>query len=117
MSRRFGLPLALIVSITALAVLVDLPGAGLAGGARAQNTAATSSTSGPDSQEIPPPIKTAMKPLPGVAALPHAGHARRADHERWKRVTGKAQWAKRREELKRILEYYAVGLAPPHRET
>jgi hypothetical protein len=33
--------------------------------------------------------------------------------ENGKRVTSQKQWKKRREEMKRILEYYAVGTMPP----
>jgi hypothetical protein len=55
-----------------------------------------------------------MKPLPGVAELPVLSAMPDVlVMNDGKRVTSKAQWAKRREEMKRILEYYAVGLAPP----
>jgi hypothetical protein len=72
-------------------------------------------TSGPDPREIPvPPIQTAMKPLPGVKDLP----VRTALPDVMLMNDGAtvrtpAEWRKRREEMKRILGYYAVGLAPP----
>src|SRR5689334_3251888 len=78
--------------------------------ANAQDTAA-----GPDPREISVPrIKTAMAPLPGVAELP----VRRAmpdvlTMDDGSRVTTRAQWEKRREEMKRILAWYAVGQMPP----
>ena len=70
---------------------------------------------GPDPREIPVPrIKTPMGALPGVAELPVRKEM--PDVMVMKdgtRVTTRAQWAKRREEMKRILEYYAVGQMPP----
>ena len=70
---------------------------------------------GPDPREIPiPRIKTPMGTLPGVAGLP----VREAMPDVMTmndgtKVKTRAQWAKRREEMKRILEYYAVGQMPP----
>lgn len=70
---------------------------------------------GPDPREIPvPPIRTAMKPLPGVKDLPV--RAQMPDvmlMNDGTKVTTPAQWRKRRVEMKRILEYYFAGLAPP----
>jgi hypothetical protein len=108
MNFRTGLGVALIATMAGLGVLVD----GTRGQAREQ---ITGSPSGPDASEIPvPPIKTAMKPLPGVAALPVREEMPDVlIMNDGKKVTSKAQWTKRREEMKRILEYYAVGLAPP----
>ena len=70
---------------------------------------------GPDPKEIPvPPIATALGRLPGVGELPV-----RADlpdvlvMNDGTKVTSPAQWLKRREEIKRTLEYYAVGAMPP----
>ena len=69
----------------------------------------------PDPKEIPlPPIKTSMPDMPGVDQLPNRpempdvmtlnnGH----------KVKTPKQWEERREEMKRVLEYYAVGQAPP----
>jgi len=70
---------------------------------------------GPDPREIPVPrIETAMGTLPGVNALP----IRREMPEvllmnDGTRVTTRRQWVQRREEMKRILAYYAVGQMPP----
>ncbi len=70
---------------------------------------------GPDPREIPvPPIKTTIGTLPGVNALP----VREALPDVMvmndgTKVTNRRQWEKRREEMKRILAYYAVGLMPP----
>ncbi len=69
----------------------------------------------PDPREIPiPPIRTALGKLPGVRELPV--RAEMADvllMNDGTKVTNQEQWKKRREELKRILQYYAVGLMPP----
>jgi hypothetical protein len=73
------------------------------------------SVTGPDPREIPlPAIKTPIKSMPGVDAL----RVRKEMPDVLKmndgsRVTTSAQWQKRREEMKRILEYYAVGQMPP----
>jgi Abhydrolase family len=71
--------------------------------------------SAPDPKEIPiPPIKTVLGTMPGVKELPV-----RQDlpdvmlMNDGTTVTTPAQWRKRRDEMKRILEYYAVGIAPP----
>ena len=80
------------------------------GMARAQST-----NSGPDPREIPlPPIKTKMGPLPGVNDLPvHATLPDALTMNDGQKVTTVEQWEKRREEIKRILEYYAIGQMPP----
>ncbi|MGA2797571.1 MAG: glycosyl hydrolase family 28 protein [Thermoguttaceae bacterium] len=71
--------------------------------------------SGPDPKEIPiPEIKTDLGKMPGVDELPV-----RADLpdpmviSDGAKVATKEQWIKRREEIKRTLEYYAVGEMPP----
>lgn len=68
-----------------------------------------------EQKEIPiPPVKTALPALPGVSALPT--RAEMPDvmvMNDGTRVTTQRQWRKRREEIKRILEYYAVGRMPP----
>ena len=68
-----------------------------------------------DPKEIPvPPIPTSMEAMPGVDKLPN-----RPDMpdvltmNNGQKVKTAAQWKRRREEMKRILEYYAVGQAPP----
>ena len=70
---------------------------------------------GPDPREIPvPQIKTALGVMPGVDKLPVRPELpdimTMNDGTKVKTV---AQWAKRREEMKKILEYYATGLMPP----
>jgi len=79
--------------------------------ARAQNPSA----SGPDPREIPlPRIKTPMGSLPGVNQLPvHKDLPDVMAMDDGTRVTNRGQWEKRREEMKRILAYYAVGQMPP----
>ncbi len=70
---------------------------------------------GPDPREIPlPAIRTPMGTLPGVNELP----VRRDLPDVMvmndgKKVTTVAQWQKRREEMRRILSYYAIGQMPP----
>ncbi|HUA62979.1 MAG TPA: hypothetical protein VML19_29755 [Verrucomicrobiae bacterium] len=99
---RFWLLLALLGALAPIGWFV----------ARAQESAVPS---GPDPHEIPiPAIKTPMGKLPGVNELP----VRRDLPDvlvmnDGKKVTTAAQWEKRREEMKRILAYYAVGQMPP----
>src|SRR4051812_29012737 len=72
-------------------------------------------TSGPDPREIPlPPIQTSMPSMPGVDKLPTRTEMPDVlTLNNGQKVTTPAQWKKRREEMKQILEYYAVGQAPP----
>jgi len=74
-----------------------------------------STNSGPDPREIPlPPIKTMMGVLPGVNDLPvHTGLPDALTMNNGQKVTTVEQWKTRREEIKRILEYYAIGQMPP----
>jgi hypothetical protein len=70
---------------------------------------------GPDAREIPVPrIKTPLGTLPGVGQLPARPEMPdvMAMNDGTK-VTTRRQWDKRREEMKRILAYYAVGEVPP----
>jgi hypothetical protein len=71
--------------------------------------------SGPDPREIPiPRIQTPMGTLPGVTALPvRRGMPSAMIMNDGAKVANARQWQKRREEMKRILEYYAVGQMPP----
>jgi hypothetical protein len=71
--------------------------------------------SGPDPREVPVPvIRTGIKPLPGATELPNRPEMPDVMlMNDGTRVKTPAQWRKRREEMKRILEYYAVGVAPP----
>ncbi len=69
----------------------------------------------PDPKEIPlPPIKTSMAEMPGVNQLPDRPEMPDVmtlnDGQEVKTL---AQWQERRRQMKRILEYYAIGLAPP----
>jgi hypothetical protein len=69
----------------------------------------------PDPREIPvPEISTPMAPMPGPGDLPDRPEMpdvlTAADGSE---VTTAGQWAARRQEMTRILEYYALGLAPP----
>jgi hypothetical protein len=74
-----------------------------------------SPVSGPDPREIPVPrINAPMGTLPGVRELP----LRKLMPDVMvmndgTKVTTRRQWQKRREEMKRILEYYAIGQMPP----
>jgi hypothetical protein len=70
---------------------------------------------GPDPREIPiPPIRSPMGRLPGVNDL--AVRTEMPDAmtmENGRKVTTIRQWKKRREEVRRVLEYYATGQVPP----
>jgi len=70
---------------------------------------------GPNPREIPlPPIKTAMGTLPGVKDLPvHKEMPDVLALNDGTRVTTVDQWKRRREQMKRVLEYYAIGQMPP----
>lgn len=69
----------------------------------------------PDPREIPVPrIATALGTLPGPEALP--ARLEMPDvltMNDGTKVTRAEQWRKRREEIRRVLEYYAVGAMPP----
>jgi hypothetical protein len=69
----------------------------------------------PDPKEIPlPPIKTSMPSMPTVNQLPiHPAMPDEMTLENGKPVKTLKQWDERRGQMKRILEYYAIGLAPP----
>ena len=75
----------------------------------------SNSIAGPDPREIPlPPIKTAMETLPGVNDLPvRTGMPDVMTMNSGQKVTTVKQWNLRREEMKKILEYYAIGQMPP----
>ncbi|MGD0737372.1 MAG: GDSL-type esterase/lipase family protein [Terracidiphilus sp.] len=89
--------------------------AGALNGSGAQTPAHSVTPMRPDPREIPlPVITTTMTPLPGVDQLPD--RAEMPDVmtlNNGQRVKTQKQWAERREEMKRTLEWYAVGLAPP----
>jgi len=69
----------------------------------------------PDPREIPvPPIKTSMPDMPGVDQLPlRSAMPDVMTLNNGRKVKTLKQWDERRAEMKRTLEYYAVGLAPP----
>jgi hypothetical protein len=70
---------------------------------------------GPDPREIPVPrIQTKLGTLPGVDQLPvHQAMPEVLVMNDGTKVTTKQQWEKRREEMRKILSYYAVGQMPP----
>ena len=70
---------------------------------------------GPDPHEISvPPIRTSLGTMPGPDALPlRTGMPDVLTMNDGTKVTTKQQWMKRREEMRRILSYYAVGQMPP----
>ena len=69
----------------------------------------------PDPCEIPvPPIDTPMGKLPGVDELPMRKEMPDVlTMDDGTKVTTLEQWEKRRKEIRRTLEYYATGQAPP----
>jgi len=81
-------------------------------GAMAQSNAPAEA---PDPREIPvPEIKTPLGAMPGVRELPTRNELpdpmTMSDGSR---VKTREQWAARRQEMRRLLEYYAVGAIPP----
>ncbi len=63
---------------------------------------------------LPPEIKTSLGTMPGPNQLPERKEMPDVlSMNDGTKVTTPAQWAKRREEMRKILEYYAVGQAPP----
>ncbi len=105
MKHRFGFCALLVVAVcAAMALRSDA--------APAQETGAAS---GPDPREIPVPrIQTPIGSLPGVNELPVRTEMPDVMvMQDGTRVTSRRQWQKRRDEMKRILAYYAVGQMPP----
>ena len=88
---------------------------GLAGASSLAQTQSADATNGPDPREIPlPRIAAPLGTLPGVSELP----TRLAMPDVMvmndgTRVTTPRQWEARRQEMRRILSYYAVGQMPP----
>jgi hypothetical protein len=63
---------------------------------------------------LPPQIKTSLGVMPGPNQLPERKEMPDVlTMNDGTKVTTPEQWAKRREEMRKILEYYAVGQAPP----
>ena len=69
----------------------------------------------PDPKEIPvPPIPTSMQRMPGVNQLPNRPQMPDVlTMNNGEKVATAAQWNQRRAQIRQILEYYAVGQAPP----
>ena len=87
----------------------------LAAGMGVLTVHAQADSSRPDPREIPvPPIKTSMPPMPGVDNLPNRPEMPAVPTmNNGQPVRTAKQWNERRGEMRRILEYYAVGQAPP----
>jgi hypothetical protein len=112
------------LSLAAIATLSALAAAALAAAPAAPpaRTAAPAGNSAPGSAPIelsrdevlPPEIHTSLGEMPGPDALPARPELPDIfTMNDGTRVTTPAQWAKRRDEMKKILEYYFVGQAPP----
>ena len=90
---------------------------GLAGAASLAQTQRSDEApaNGPDPREIPVPrIATRLGTLPGVNELPmRAAMPDVMVMNDGTRVTSRRQWDARRQEMRRILSYYAVGEMPP----
>ena len=89
---------------------------GLAGVAiLAQTPTADANADGPDPREIPVPrIAAALGTLPNVRDLPvRAAMPDVMVMNDGTRITSRRQWDARRQEMRRILSYYAVGQMPP----
>ena len=102
-----------MLDTSARKVVLIMAAIALAAAAASAQTAPPAS--GPDPKEIPiPEIKTDLGKMPGVNELPV-----RPDlpdpmvANDGAKVATKEQWLKRRAEIKRTLEYYAVGEMPP----
>jgi hypothetical protein len=94
----------IIVAMLGLGIILKMAGA--------QQTAPAT---GPDPREIPlPRIKTSLGTLPGVRELPIRKEMPDVMvMNNGEKITSQKQWKKRREEMKRILEYYGIGQMPP----
>jgi hypothetical protein len=76
--------------------------------------AAAAGAQAPAPRVAVPPIRTSLGSMPGVAELPLRPELPDVlTFENGGKVTSAAQWRKRREEMKRLLAYYATGLMPP----
>jgi hypothetical protein len=100
---RYSIPLAAALCVCALSL------------ARMAWTQEAPAPSGPDPREIPVPrIQGPLGKLPGVAELPVRKEMPDVmTMNDGRKVASVGQWQKRREEMRRILAYYAVGQAPP----
>jgi lysophospholipase L1-like esterase len=119
-SRKAGAHLNAESVVTGIKGLKDCPLAlylvpGMLNGQATQPNAHTPTSLRPDPKEIPlPVIKTSMAPMPGVDQLPNRLEMPDVmTLNNGQKVKTVKQWTQRREEMKRILEWYAVGHAPP----
>lgn len=105
MKMRFRPVASLMLSAAAIPLL----------GIAAAHAQGTLSHEGPDPHEIPVPlIKTSMGALPGLKDLPVRSELPDVlTMNDGTRVKTLAQWTKRRAEIRKTLEYYAVGSMPP----
>jgi len=103
---KLGRASVLFIAVTAAAVGLWLDAA------KAQSS---NSVAGPDPRETAlPPIKTTIGALPGVNDLPVRTEMPDVmTMNNGQKVTTVKQWKTRREEIKRTLEYYAIGQMPP----
>src|SRR5262245_13402161 len=87
----------------------------LGGASSLVQTQSADTTAGPDPREIPVPhIAAPLGTLPGVGELPmRAAMPDVMVTNDGTRVTTRRQWDARRQEMRRILSYYAVGQMPP----
>ncbi len=114
-TRKIFFALFALSSVTLPASASEAPAPASAPAAAPSTTTTPAPADRPDPAEIALPfIKTSLAPLPGVDALP----IRKAMPDvltlnDGTKVTTPAQWEKRRQEMRTILEYYSVGLAPP----
>jgi hypothetical protein len=102
-------------ALKAILPIVAISGLGLGIILKIAGAQESGSATGPDPREIPVSrINTSLGILPGVHELPIRKEMPDVMvRNNGKKVTSQKQWKKRREEMKRILEYYAVGQMPP----
>jgi pectin methylesterase-like acyl-CoA thioesterase len=102
----------LCLTAIALAVAVS-PVQAAAGGAVRATTGSVPIALEKD-EVLPPEIKTPLGVMPGPNQLPERKEMPDVlTMNDGTKVTAPQQWAKRREEMRKVLEYYGVGQAPP----
>ncbi|MBN2130311.1 MAG: hypothetical protein JW741_12485, partial [Sedimentisphaerales bacterium] len=90
------------------------PGGGAGGGAVARGTTGFVPITLEEDEILPPEIRTLLGVMPGPDELPLRKEMPDVlTMNDGTKVTTPGQWAQRREEMRKILEYYAVGQAPP----
>ncbi len=114
-SQRFVLALAFRCgSALFLGISTAAARGGAAGGGGGNATPGREAITLSDDEVLPPEIKTSLGTMPGVKDLPVRKELPDVlTMNDGTKVTTPEQWAKRRDEMKKILEYYAVGIAPP----